>query len=164
MKGSPFTHLCRQLSRLRNPGRADLHIHTTFSDGTYSPGELVERAVKAGLKAVAVTDHDTTAGVEPSRAAAADRVEVIAGVEITAEFRGAELHLLGYFVNPENGPLAAALSELRVARRERLIEMARRLRPLGPSVEDDIIALPETTALGRRHLARVLIARGHARS
>src|SRR3954467_4975749 len=107
MKGSPFTRLCRQLTVLR-PGRADLHTHTTFSDGTHTPEGLVERAVKAGLKAVAVTDHDTTAGVEPARAAAGGAVEVIAGVEVTAEFRGAEVHLLGYFVDPEDAPLSAA--------------------------------------------------------
>src|SRR5262249_8224555 len=106
----------------------------------------------------------TTAGVGPARVAAGGRVEVIAGVEITAEFRGAELHLLGYFINPEDEALGVTLAELRAARRERLIEMARRFRSLGLSVEGDIIALPETTALGRRHLARVLIARGHARS
>src|SRR3954463_8555191 len=101
MKGSPFTRLCRQLTVLR-PGRADLHTHTTFSDGTHTPAGLVERARKAGLTAVAVTDHDTTAGVGPARVAAGDVLEVIAGVEITAEFEGRELHLLGYFVRPDD--------------------------------------------------------------
>jgi 3',5'-nucleoside bisphosphate phosphatase len=164
MKGSPFTHLFQRLAVLRNPGRADLHTHTTFSDGTHTPAELIERAIKAGLKAVAVTDHDTTGGVEPVRAAAAGRIEVIAGVEVTAEFRDVELHLLGYFIRPDDRALASALHDLRAARRERLMEMARRLKPLGPSVEDDVARLPETTTIGRRHLAHILIARGHAGS
>jgi predicted metal-dependent phosphoesterase TrpH len=163
MKSSPFTHLCRQLAVIRNPCRADLHTHTTFSDGTHTPRELLERALRAGLKAVAVTDHDTTAGVRPAIEVAAGRIEVIAGVEITAEFRGRELHLLGYFVE-ENDPLAPTLRELRMARRTRLLEMARRLKPLGVSVEGEIEATGHEISLGRRHLARLLIARGHARS
>lgn len=163
MKGSPFTNLCRQLTPLR-PGRADLHTHTTYSDGTHSPAGLVERAVKAGLKAVAVTDHDTTAGVELARTAAGRAVEVIAGVEVTAEFRGSEFHLLGYFVRTDDGPLEAALAALRESRRERLLEMARRLRPRAPTLEQDVAALPGEVSLGRRHLARLLMARGHVRS
>jgi 3',5'-nucleoside bisphosphate phosphatase len=163
MKGSPFTRLCRQLTVLR-PGRADLHTHTTFSDGTQQPEALVDRAIKAGLKAVAVTDHDTTAGVGPARAAAGSAIDVIAGVEVTAEFRGVEIHLLGYFVRPDDGALGAALRDLRASRRERLLEMARRLKALGADVERDAAALPAEVAVGRRHLARLLIDRGHARS
>jgi hypothetical protein len=134
MKGAPFTRLCGGLAVLRNPGRADLHTHTTYSDGTHTPASLVERARKAGLTAVAVTDHDTTAGVGPARAAAGVTIEVIAGVEITAEFRGHEIHLLGYFIRPEDPALSAALADLRAGRRERMVEMARRLRLLGPDV------------------------------
>src|SRR5262245_55153541 len=163
MKGSPFTHLCRQLTVLR-PGRADLHTHTTFSDGTHSPESPVERAIRAGLKAVAVADHDSVAGFGPARAAAGSAIEVIAGVEVTAEFRGAEIHLLGYFVRLDDGPLGTALQELRASRRERLREMARRLKPLGADVEGDVAALAEAVSAGRRHLARFLIDHGHARS
>jgi 3',5'-nucleoside bisphosphate phosphatase len=164
MKGSPFTRLCRGLAVLRNPGRADLHTHTTFSDGTHTPEGLVERAIKAGLRAVAVTDHDTTAGVEPARRAAGGRIEVIAGVEVTAEFRGAEAHLLGYFVDTDDPALSRALADLRAARRTRLVEMAQRLSSLGASVEEDVATLAPEVSVGRRHLARILIARGHAGS
>jgi len=164
VKNSPFTHLCQHFARLRDPRRADLHTHTTFSDGTLTPAALVDRAVNAGLRAVAVTDHDTTAGVGPAKAAAGGRLEVIPGVEVTCEFRGVELHLLGYFIRVDDGPLAAALCDLRSARRERLLEMARRLRALGASVEDDVLALLEDISLGRRHLAGILIARGYSQS
>ncbi len=164
MKGSPFTRLCGGLAVLRSPGRADLHTHTTFSDGTHTPASLVERARKATLSAIAVTDHDTTAGVGPARAAAGGALEVIAGVEVTTEFGGHEVHLLGYFVRPDDPALSAALADLRAGRRERLIEMARRLRALGPNLEDAVTAIPAAVSLGRRHLARLLIERGHARS
>ena len=164
MRGSPFTRLCGRLAVLRDPGRADLHTHTTFSDGTHTPAGLVERAIRAGLKAVAVTDHDTTAGVGPARTAAGNRIEVIAGVEVTAEFRGSEVHLLGYFVDPDDADLSEALAALRAARRTRLVELARRLAALGASVEDDVAALPAAASVCRPHLARLLIDRGHAGS
>jgi 3',5'-nucleoside bisphosphate phosphatase len=164
MRGAPFTRLCGQLAVLRSPFRADLHTHTIFSDGTHTPESLVERAIKAGLKAVAVTDHDTTAGVERARAAGGAAIEVIAGVEVTAEFRGSEIHLLGYFVRTDEPALAEALNQVRVSRRERLLEMARRLQGLGVSVEEDVAALPEFVSVGRRHLARIVIERGHAHS
>jgi predicted metal-dependent phosphoesterase TrpH len=163
MKGSPFTRLCQSLDTLRAPNRADLHTHTTFSDGTHTPAELVERARKAGLAAVAVTDHDTTAGVEPARRAASG-LEVIAGVEITAEFREAELHLLGYFIDPAHRQLATALDALRHARRERALEIARRLKALGASIEEAVKEVSAAVAIGRRHLARLLIAGGYAKT
>jgi predicted metal-dependent phosphoesterase TrpH len=162
VKGSPFTRLCQSLVTLRAPARADLHLHTTFSDGTHTPAGLVDRARKAGLAAIAVTDHDTTAGVEPTRRVAGPGLEVIAGVEITAEFRGSELHLLGYFIDPDDPALAAALVELRQARRARAVEMARRLTPRGASIEAAVSAIPGDVSVGRRHLARLLIEAGHA--
>jgi hypothetical protein len=161
MRHSPFTELCRRLAVIRDMGRADLHVHTHYSDGTHSPESLVERAIKAGLKAVAVTDHDTADGVPRTTEAARGRLEIVAGVEVTAEFRGSEIHLLGYFIRLDDEPLNAALRELRAARRVRLLEMSRRL---GLGVEDDAAAMPEHVSLGRRHLARILMARGHARS
>src|SRR5205823_8090842 len=85
--GQPFTRLCQQLTRPAGTGRADLHLHTTHSDGSYTPAEVVDLARRSGLAALAVTDHDTTAGVAAARTAAADGLEVIAGVEVTAEHR-----------------------------------------------------------------------------
>lgn len=164
MKGSPFTQLCRQAAVLQHPARADLHTHSTFSDGTHTPQALVERALAAKLSAIAVTDHDTTAGVEPTRAAAESRIEVIAGVEITSEFRGHEIHLLGYFIDLDDEPLQRALADVRQGRRERLIEMARRLQARGVSVVEEIEAMPAEVSLGRRHLASLLVAQGHTRS
>src|SRR5688572_13505927 len=128
----PFTALCRATSRPPALDRADLHVHTTASDGTYTPAQVVALARRAGLAAVAITDHDTLDGVGPARAAAAGTgLEVIAGVEITAEHRGRELHLLGYFVSTEDGPLVRALARLRRLRRERFLAVLDRLRGCG---------------------------------
>src|SRR3954453_19103503 len=127
----PFTQLCQQLARPRHAGRADLHVHTTFSDGTYTPAEIVALARRSGLAALAVTDHDTLDGIAPARQAAGAALEIISGVEITTEFRGRELHLLGYFVRADDGPLRLALARLSAHRAERFREMVRRLEGLG---------------------------------
>src|ERR1700684_3898215 len=109
----PFTALCQLAARPRLADRADLHLHTTHSDGTYAPAQVVELARRAGLAAVAVTDHDAVGRVTAGRRAAEGTgLEVIAGVEITAEHRGRELHLLGYFFDPGDGALNAALERV----------------------------------------------------
>jgi predicted metal-dependent phosphoesterase TrpH len=162
----PFTALCQLASRSRLAGRADLHIHTTHSDGSYTPAQVVELARRAGLAAVAVTDHDAVGGVAAARAAAVGAgVEVVAGVEITAELRGRELHLLGYFFHTDDGPLTAALETVRRGRVERFAEMVERLRACGASLDlgnDPAPGAPE--ALGRRHLAEMLVRQGKAGS
>src|SRR5207237_290523 len=121
---SPFTALCRDLARLARPRRADLHVHTAASDGEFTPSQVVALARQANLAAVAVTDHDTLAAVDETRAAAGDQearspkaseaspLEIIPGVEITADFNGREVHLLGYFVRTDYAGLTAALARL----------------------------------------------------
>ncbi|HVS40241.1 MAG TPA: PHP domain-containing protein [Gemmataceae bacterium] len=158
----PFTALCQLAARQRLAGRADLHVHTTHSDGAYTPAQVVELARRAGLAAVAVTDHDAMGGVAAARTAAeGSGVEVAAGVEITAEFRGRELHLLGYFFDTNDGPLTAALEKVRRGREERFRVMVERLRTCGASLDlerEPPPAAPE--ALGRRHLAVMLVRQG----
>src|SRR6516225_853949 len=121
----PFTTLCRLAAQARPlADRADLHLHTTHSDGTYTPAQVVELALRGGLCAVAVTDHDTLAGVAPARdAAAGTGLEVVAGVEISAEHQGREMHLLAYFLAAEAGPLKDALRRLREDRVRRFHAM-----------------------------------------
>src|SRR5581483_1662921 len=122
----PFTALCRTLSRSPAAGRADLHLHTTHSDGLYTPAQVVELARRSGLSAVALTDHDTLGGLPAARAAARGAsVEVIAGAEITCEYRGRELHLLAYFVRPDEA-LVAALGRLCRHRADRFRHMIER--------------------------------------
>jgi hypothetical protein len=158
--GQPFTALCQAVHRLRTNGRADLHIHTTYSDGSYTPAEVVSLARRSGLAAVAVTDHDTLEGIGPAQAAAVRTgVEIIPGVEITAEYEGREVHLLGYFVRPDDAPLTAALARLSRHRVERFREMVVRLRSKGVSLDDEALRLPEAEfgTLGRRNLAELLV-------
>jgi predicted metal-dependent phosphoesterase TrpH len=155
----PYTALCQTLSRGRFAGRADLHVHTTHSDGTYTPAQVVELALRSGLAAVAVTDHDTLDGVPPAQLAAADSgAEVVPGVEISAEHEGRELHLLGYFVRLDDAALLAALRRLRDRRAERFWDMVERLRHCGVSVDErELRAHAGDGVLGRRNLAEFLV-------
>jgi hypothetical protein len=157
--GQPFTALCQLAARGPQAGRVDLHVHTTYSDGTYTPAQVVDLARRAGLAAVAVTDHDTLGGVPAAReAAAGSPLEIVAGVEITSEYRQRELHLLGYFVALDHAGLTAALEAIRRHRVERFREMIERLRGRGVSLEGEeqcVQGAPE--ALGRRHLAEMLV-------
>jgi predicted metal-dependent phosphoesterase TrpH len=163
--GQPFTHLCQQLARPRHHDRADLHLHTTASDGLYTPAQLVDVARRSGLAAIAVTDHDTLDGILPARKVAGPNLEVIAGVEITSEFQGKELHLLGYFVDLDEPALAAAMRRLRDDRVGRFHAMVERLQGLGVHVTEESIAqLGDASSLGRRHLAELLVQQKHAGS
>src|SRR5437763_14688745 len=124
----PFTRLCQLAARPAAVGRADLHLHTTHSDGEYTPAQVVDLARRSGLAAVAVTDHDTVSAIEETRAAAGTGLEVIAGVEISAEYEGRELHLLGYFFGPGDPALLTALAQLPRNRAERFRAMPGALR------------------------------------
>ena len=160
--GQPFTALCQRLAQGPRFGRADLHVHTTFSDGSYRPSEVVDLARRSGLLALAVTDHDTLGGVGPTRAAAAGTgIEVIPGVEITTEFQGREMHLLAYFVDTEDVALNGALADARRQREARFAEMVERLRGCGVELTTaHLTARVAPEALGRRHLAEALVKAG----
>jgi predicted metal-dependent phosphoesterase TrpH len=158
----PFTVLCQLAARGPHAGRADLHVHTTASDGTCTAAVVVDLARRAGLAALAVTDHDTLAAVPAARACAAGcGVEIVPGVEITAEHAGRELHLLAYFVALDHPGLNAALDALRAHRVQRFAEMIERLRVRGVSVDlrsESGAVAPD--AVGRRHLAHLLVRSG----
>jgi predicted metal-dependent phosphoesterase TrpH len=159
----PFTALCRLAAGLsRSAGRADLHVHTTCSDGEYTPRQVVEVARLSGLIAVAITDHDTLAGVAAAReAAAGSGVEVVPAVEISAEYAGREVHILGYFVRPDDGPLGEALGRLRQGREQRFWDMVDRLRGFGVEVDaEELRRLSRADVLGRRNLAEALVRSG----
>jgi predicted metal-dependent phosphoesterase TrpH len=156
--GQPFTQLCRALARHRPGARVDLHMHTTCSDGLYSPEQIVDLARRSGMPAIAITDHDSFAALEPARRHAGTRLQVIAGVEISTEFEGRELHLLGYFFDPSHSELNAALERLRQGRRHRFFAMADRLRQLGVNLGDDgLHNAAACGAVGRRHLAQLMV-------
>jgi predicted metal-dependent phosphoesterase TrpH len=162
--GQPFTALCQGLAELKPALRADLHVHTTESDGEYSPQQVVDLARRVGLAAVAITDHDALAGAAIARSAARG-VEVITGVEITAEHEGREVHLLGYFVREDDASLNSALEQLRDSRRERFHAMADKLRGCGVAIDEESLAgADHGGSLGRRTLAELLCSRGQVGS
>jgi predicted metal-dependent phosphoesterase TrpH len=154
----PFTALCRLTSRRPFAGRADLHLHSTHSDGRYTPVQVVDLARRSGLSAIALTDHDTLTGLAEARAAAAGSIlEIVPGAEITCEYRGHELHLLAYFVRPDE-PLVTALERLCRHRAERFRDMVKRLRAVGVSLSEEESSVVTTPgSLGRRYLAELLV-------
>jgi predicted metal-dependent phosphoesterase TrpH len=146
----------------------DLHLHTTASDGTLSPSDLVARAADAGLTVISVTDHDTVAGVPEARAAALARgLRLVSGAEITAIDGGRDVHLLGYFLDDGNPALASLLESQRAARIRRVHEIGDRLSALGAPVDLAPLlaaaAASEGRSVGRPLLADALVAAGHAR-
>ena len=157
-----------------SPSTIDLHTHTNRSDGVLDPAALVESAAAAGIRTLAITDHDTLAGLPAARAAAARTgVRLISGLEINAVaddadgFREGELHILGYGVDPESGGLLAALEVQREHRRLRFWRIVERLGQLGLPVDETLQSLPlddEEDALGRPTVARALVAMQHADS
>ncbi len=143
----------------------ELHAHTTYSDGTLSPAELVELAVERGLFALAVTDHDSVEGIAEAQAAASDRLEVVPGIEVSSTLGGHDVHVLGYFVDPAHAPLLTRLRRFREERRERALAILDRLAELGlPVPADEVFAAAGPGVVGRPHIAHALMRAGHVPS
>ena len=156
-----------------SPSTVDLHTHTLRSDGILTPTELVEAAATAGVRLLAITDHDTLAGVRELRRAGTvpQGLELVPGIEINTVVQDrdhvmeGEVHVLGLGVDPDDDALEAALSLQRDARRLRFEKMVQKLREQGIPIEAALESLPATTdedALGRPRLARALIKCGYA--
>jgi predicted metal-dependent phosphoesterase TrpH len=143
----------------------DLHLHTTASDGTLSPSELVARARSAQLTIIAITDHDTTAGSLAARAAAREAgLELIPAIEISAVADGRDVHLLGYFIDLESASLGTFLDAQRSERLRRVGEMGRRLAALGCAIDTDPILAAGRSgrSVGRPQVADALVRGGYA--
>ena len=141
----------------------DLHTHSTASDGSYSPAEVVRLAKEGGLTAVALTDHDTVDGL-PEAVAAGDKfgVEVIPGVEISAQFPGGTMHILGLFVDYRNGRLDERLAVLKQARIDRNPRIIAKLNALGiPITMEQVDRISGGGQVGRPHIARALMEAGY---
>ncbi len=146
----------------------DLHLHTTASDGTLAPAALVARAAAAGLRIIAITDHDTLDGLPEARGAAeTPGLRLINGVEITAVDDRRDVHMLGYFVDPADTSLIDFLSAQRSDRLRRVRDIAERLDALGVSIDlEPLLADAARTpgrSIGRPQIASALVASGHAR-
>jgi 3',5'-nucleoside bisphosphate phosphatase len=147
----------------------DLHMHTTASDGRLSPAELVARAAAVGLTTISVTDHDTVAAIASVTADAARHgIRVIPGIEVTAVDNHRDVHMLAYFIDPANQPLAELLLKQRALRVTRVTEIADRLATLNVPVDVDNLLLMAAahpgSSVGRPQLARELVRAGHVQS
>lgn len=154
-------------SNLESPRAADtidLHVHSTASDGSVSPEVVVKRAVAAGLRAVALTDHDTLAGI-PEAIAAGERlgVRVVGGCEFSAAAPWGEMHVLGYFLPASSPALEGFLQRCRADRVRRAQEMVQHLQRLGIEISFDSVLLESAGgAVGRPHVARAIVRHGGA--
>jgi predicted metal-dependent phosphoesterase TrpH len=147
--------------------RVDLHLHSTASDGRFSPAELVRKAVDEGLTVISLTDHDTVDGVAPALEAARAfaQLRLIPGIEISTDISGGEVHILGYFIDHFDGSLQAALEQMRNSRWERARRMVTRLEELGCPLEwERVQEIAGSGVIGRPHIAQAMLERGHIES
>jgi 3',5'-nucleoside bisphosphate phosphatase len=144
--------------------RIDLHIHSTASDGSLPPAGVVAAARVGGLHIIALADHDTVAGVAPAQQAAYGFLHIIPAVELSTHYNGAELHVLGYFIDLANAALVQYSERASTMRALRMQEMIERLADVGLRIEfDDVLAAAgvRPQSLGRPHLARAMLQRGY---
>lgn len=147
--------------------RLDLHTHSSASDGTLAPREVVAYAARRGIEVIALTDHDSTEGLaEASEAARAAGITLVPGVELSVgPDENRDVHILGYFVDAADETLQAHLSLLRDGRLARATRMVEALRASGYDITiDEVLELADLGAVGRAHVARTLVNRGHVES
>jgi predicted metal-dependent phosphoesterase TrpH len=143
---------------------ADLHVHTTASDGTYSPREVVEYAKQQGLSAVGITDHDTVLGLsEADKTGKPLSIDVVPGVEMNTDHEDAEVHILGYYIDYTDSEFLDLLAYLRKMRFRRVEKMFHRLTLHGLKLSfDDVVRDRPTESIGRPHLASAIVKAGYA--
>ncbi|MCX7855506.1 MAG: PHP domain-containing protein [Anaerolineae bacterium] len=145
-------------------GRVDLHVHTTASDGSLTPAEVVQLALEQGLAAIALTDHDTIEGLAEAWAAAnGTGLEVVPGVEISSDWPVGDFHILGLYVDPWDGPFSECLQSMKAARLQRARKILERLAALGMPLEWDEVTrfCNGNCTIGRLHIAQAMVRRGY---
>ena len=143
----------------------DLHTHTTASDGALAPRELVELAIRRGVRVLAVTDHDSTDGLAEAIAAAGTALTIVPGLEINCDVAGGEVHVLGYYVDYEAPWFQEFLKSQRAERVARVHRIAERLTELGMPIDPaEVFAITKEGSPGRPHVAQVMVARGYVKS
>jgi predicted metal-dependent phosphoesterase TrpH len=143
--------------------RIDLHTHTNFSDGSFSPTALVELAHQKNVEVLAITDHDTTEGLtEAMETAQGLPLELIPGIELSTEFQGRETHMLGYFIDPANSQFQTRLERLRATRLDRIHHILDRLHILNVEISlAEVEHVAGSGTIGRPHIAQILIEKGY---
>ena len=150
----------------RHPGWVDLHVHSTASDGSLSPLKIIERAKEIGLRAVAITDHDTIEGsAEALGYPPLPSLEILPGIEISAHVPSGTMHILGYLLRLDDSSLRQTLKRVQEARANRNIKIVERLQKLGVPIQyHELTAVSGGGQIGRPHIAQVLVHKGAARS
>ncbi|MEW5895107.1 MAG: PHP domain-containing protein [Candidatus Omnitrophota bacterium] len=143
--------------------KADLHIHSSFSDGSDSPEQVVEIAIGKELGCIALSDHDTVDGLEPAWAAGREKgIEVLSGVELSTYLNGADIHILGYCFDIYHPRLTERLQFFCQVRLERVKKIVAKLNQMGiPIKEEEVLSLAPFGAVGRLHVARALLKAGY---
>ncbi len=144
----------------------DLHTHSTFSDGSFTPEELVEEALFRRLKAVALTDHDSLQGLPRFlKACETAQIRGVPGIELSADYPDGTMHILGYFISQEHDGLNATLTEIRAGRIKRNVEILKNLNDLGVTLTmNEVEAYAGGDNIGRLHFAQALVARGYVKT
>lgn len=144
----------------------DLHMHTIFSDGSVLPEDLVQLALDNKLEAIAITDHDTTESLPYARTAAEGKpLEIIPGIEVNTVWKEKEIHILGYYIDPENETLQEVIQHHRESRVIQIQEMAQKLKSkarINICYEDIVEQASDTGTIGRPHVAKAIVAKGGA--
>lgn len=146
--------------------RIDLHVHSNVSDGTFTPKELILYAQEKGLAALALTDHDTVRGIfEAEKTAEGKSIELIPGIEISSEYKGGDIHILGLYIDYKQTAFSAALQRFVEAREQRNNQMAKKLSEHGffVTIEDIMAAYPDAV-ITRAHFAKYMKAKGYVSS
>jgi predicted metal-dependent phosphoesterase TrpH len=143
-------------------GMLDLHVHTTFSDGDMTPGEMVSEAMRIGLAGIGIADHDSIGGVaEAAEAAGSSGFKVVAGVELSTSDGKTDVHVLGYMIDPENENLLSYIRLFKDARMKRGLTMVDKLREMGVNVDPDLVLqIANGGSVGRPHVAEALLRGG----
>jgi hypothetical protein len=146
---------------------ADLHIHSNYSDSTLTPVEIIQAAIKAELSCIAITDHDTLAGIQPAiDAAKTSDLEVLSGIELSSEIQKKDVHILGYLIDDPNSPIKEALDKMQNTRVNRIAEMLDKLKKVDVDdiTLDEVCARARSRSVGRPHLAALLFEKGWVKS
>lgn len=137
---------------------ADLHLHTYYSDGTFSPQILMQRALDEGLSCISITDHDTVEAIPVAFAYRPENLEVIPGIELSCDGNNREVHILGYFLDYQKESLLKRLEAISKQRIERIHTMVDRLRKLNVDISaDEVFGISKFGTVGRLHLAKILL-------
>ncbi len=147
-------------------GRADLHVHTSKSDGFMDPFAVVKEALNRNIAALAITDHDTMGGLSSAeKAGKTYGIEVVPGIEFSADCNGKEIHILGYYCERESKELGQILLELKKSRLERMDRMIQKLKKLNLPIQlSDVQKTTKGEVLGRPHLALALCRKGYCKT